>query len=82
MIAHQAKKLDMAALREFRDGLKLPLSDEEVERLEFFRPEENSPELAYLRKRREALGGYMPERRRKRAAGRRSKARDLRAVRA
>jgi pyruvate dehydrogenase E1 component len=64
MIAHQAKKLDMAALREFRDGLKLPLSDEEVERLEFYRPGENSRELAYLRKRREALGGAMPERRR------------------
>ena len=64
MIAHQAKKLDMAALREFRDGLGLPLSDEEIERLEFYRPEENSPEIAYLRERRKALGGYMPERRR------------------
>jgi pyruvate dehydrogenase E1 component len=64
MIAHQAKKLDMGTLREFRDGLKLPLSDEEVERLEFYRPEENSRELAYLRERRKALGGTMPERRR------------------
>jgi len=64
MIAHQAKKLDLAALRAFRDGLELPLSDEEVERLDFYRPEENSPELAYLGKRRKALGGFMPERRR------------------
>ncbi len=64
MIAHQAKKLDTAALREFRDALKLPLSDEEVERLEFFRPEEASPERAYLRERRKALGGFVPERRR------------------
>jgi pyruvate dehydrogenase E1 component len=64
MIAHQAKKLDMPTLREFRDGLGLPLSDEAVERLEFYRPTENSPELGYLRKRRKALGGAMPERRR------------------
>jgi len=64
MIAHQTKKLDHAALREFRDALGLPLSDEEVERLDFYRPDENSPELAYLRERRRALGGYLPERRR------------------
>src|SRR6185437_1797646 len=64
MIAHQAKKLDTAALRAFRDGLKLPLSDEAVERLEFYRPDENSAEIAYLKARRKALGGAMPERRR------------------
>ena len=64
MIAHQAKKLDKAALREFRDALGLPLGDEGVERLEFYRPDEASPELAYLRERRKALGGYLPERRR------------------
>jgi pyruvate dehydrogenase E1 component len=64
MTAHQAKKLDIAALKEFHHGLGLPLSDEEVERLEFYRPEENSRELVYLRNRRKALGGYIPERRR------------------
>ena len=64
MTAHQAKKLDTAALRAFRDGLKLPLSDEAVERLEFYRPDENSAEIAYLKARRKALGGAMPERRR------------------
>jgi pyruvate dehydrogenase E1 component len=64
MIAHQAKKLDIAALKAFRDGLGLPLSDEAVERLEFYRPPDDSPEIAYLRERRKALGGAMPERRR------------------
>ena len=64
MTAHQAKKLDMAALKAFRDGLGLPLSDEAVERLEFYRPDESSAEIAYLKARRKALGGYLPERRR------------------
>ncbi len=76
MTAHQAKKLDKAALHEFRDALGLPLGDAEVERLEFYRPDENSPELAYLRERRNALGGYLPRAQAERGAGRRSKARN------
>ena len=63
MTAHQAKKLDVAALLAFRDKFSLPLGDEQVERLEFFRPVEDSAELTYLRARREALGGYLPRRR-------------------
>ena len=62
MIAHQAKKLDFDALKAFRDRWRLPLSDAEVEGLEFHRPAEDSPELVYLRKRRKALGGYLPAR--------------------
>ncbi|MDE3176724.1 MAG: alpha-ketoglutarate dehydrogenase [Pseudomonadota bacterium] len=68
MTAHQAKKLDVEALRAFRDRFALPLSDEAVARLDFYRPAENSPELRYLRSRREALGGYLPARRRQSAA--------------
>jgi pyruvate dehydrogenase E1 component len=64
MIAHQTKKLDVEALKAFRDRLGLPLSDGEVERLDFYRPAEDSPELVYLRERRRALGGYLPARRR------------------
>src|SRR5208337_862706 len=64
MTAHQAKKLDVDALIAFRDRFQLRLSNEEVERLEFYRPAEYSPELAYLRSRRAALGGYLPARRR------------------
>jgi len=62
MTAHQAKKLDVDALIAFRDKFNLPLTNEQVENLEFFRPAENSAELVYLRERREALGGFLPRR--------------------
>ena len=61
--AHQAKKLDVDGLKRFRDRFSLPLSDEQVAALTLFRPAENSPELAYLRARRAALGGPTPARR-------------------
>lgn len=64
MTSHQAKKLDVDALYAFRDRFSLPLTDEQVERLDFYRPEENSVELKYLRARREALGGFLPSRKR------------------
>jgi pyruvate dehydrogenase E1 component len=64
MTAHQAKKLDVAALLAYRDRFGLPLTDEQAAGLEFVAPAEGSPELRYLRARREALGGYLPARRR------------------
>jgi pyruvate dehydrogenase E1 component len=64
MTAHQEKKLDLDALREFRDRFELPLTDEAVAELRFLRPAEGSRELDYLRARRAALGGAMPVRRR------------------
>jgi pyruvate dehydrogenase E1 component len=64
MTAHQEKKLDVAALREYRDRFDLPLTDDDVDHLRFHRPSEGSAELAYLRERRAALGGYLPARRR------------------
>ncbi len=64
MTAHQAKKLDIDALLAFRDKFNLPLTNEQVEKLEFFRPGEDSAELTYLRNRRAALGGYLPKRQR------------------
>ena len=64
MTAHQAKKLDIDALLTFRDHFVLPLSDEQVRNLDFYRPADNSAELSYLRSRRQALGGYLPSRRR------------------
>ncbi|MGE0385573.1 MAG: alpha-ketoglutarate dehydrogenase [Gammaproteobacteria bacterium] len=63
MTAHQQKKLDLGALREFRDRFHLPLSDAQVEALEFYRPDEHSPEMKYLHARRAALGGWLPARR-------------------
>jgi pyruvate dehydrogenase E1 component len=64
MTAHQTKKLDVQALLAFRDRFLLPLTNEQVERLEFYRPEEDSAELSYLRGRRAELGGFLPSRRR------------------
>jgi pyruvate dehydrogenase E1 component len=64
MTAHQAKKLDVEALKAFRDRFSLPMSDEDVAALKFYRPPEDSVEMTYLRARRSALGGYLPRRRR------------------
>ena len=64
MTAHQTKKLDVDSLLAFRDHFALPLSDEQVRNLDFYRPAEDSAELSYLRSRRQALGGYLPVRRR------------------
>ncbi|MGH8231672.1 MAG: alpha-ketoglutarate dehydrogenase [Steroidobacteraceae bacterium] len=68
MTAHQAKKLDVEALKAFRDRFHLPLSDEDVAALRFYRPASGSPELRYLLERRAALGGALPVRRRQCAA--------------
>ena len=68
MVAHQQKKLDFQALQEFRDRFHLPLSDDDLQEMRFYRPPENSRELAYLRERRAALGGALPRRSRGSAA--------------
>ncbi|ADG19305.1 2-oxo-acid dehydrogenase E1 subunit, homodimeric type [Paraburkholderia atlantica] len=60
--AHQQKKLDVDALKAFRDRFALPLNDTQVAEMAFYRPDEDSEELRYLRRRREALGGYLPRR--------------------
>jgi len=62
MGTHQQKKLDDEALREFRDRFALPLADEQLSSLAFFRPAEDSAEMKYLHARRQALGGYLPAR--------------------
>ncbi|MGP5567089.1 alpha-ketoglutarate dehydrogenase [Pseudomonas helleri] len=62
MTSHQAKKLDVDALKAFRDRFALPLSDDDVAQLRFYRPAEDSQEMRYLRERRSALGGYLPAR--------------------
>ncbi len=62
MGTHQQKKLDDAALIEFRDRFSLPLSEAEVTALRFHRPAQDSPEMRYLRACREKLGGYLPQR--------------------
>jgi len=64
-ITHQQKSMDIASLKIFRDRFDLPLTDEQVEKLSFYRPSEDSPEMQYMRERRAALNGYVPTRRRK-----------------
>jgi pyruvate dehydrogenase E1 component len=63
-VAHNTKKLVTDQLREFRDRFAIPISDKELEKLPFIRPEESSPEMKYLRERQAALGGPVPARRR------------------
>jgi pyruvate dehydrogenase E1 component len=68
MITHQAKKMTEEALLAFRDRFELPLTDEQVRHAEFYKPPDDAPEMQYLRSCREALGGFMPARRRSAAA--------------
>lgn len=61
--AHQQKKLDNEAVREFRDRFNIPIPDDKVDEIPYFKPSEDSPEMKYLREHREKLGGYYPRRR-------------------
>jgi pyruvate dehydrogenase E1 component len=64
-IAHSVKKLDHQALKAFRDRFDIPIKDEDLDSLPFYRPDEDSQELKYLRARRTKLGGVLPYRRAK-----------------
>lgn len=59
---HSVKKLDLEALKEFRDRFDIPIPDSELEQLPYYRPPEDSTEMRYLKARREALGGSLPRR--------------------
>jgi pyruvate dehydrogenase E1 component len=61
-ITHQQKKLNEDELRQFRTRFGIPISDEEVASVSFYRPPEKSPEMQYLHARRNELGGYVPAR--------------------
>jgi pyruvate dehydrogenase E1 component len=62
---HQLKKVDTATLKEVRDQLAIPVPDDKLEELPFYIPPPDSPEMKYLHERRKALGGFVPQRRRK-----------------
>ena len=62
MTTHSQKKLDDEALIEYRNRFNLPLTDEQATSLTFFKPEENSEELKYLKEQRNKLGGQLPKR--------------------
>jgi len=59
---HQQKKLDVDDLLYYRDRFDVPLSDEQVSNVEYFKPDENSEEIKYIKQRRIELGGFIPER--------------------
>ncbi len=62
-IAHQAKKLSDEDIKAFRDRFNIPIPDDKLADIPFYKPEENTPEMQYLHERRKALGGYLPSRR-------------------
>jgi pyruvate dehydrogenase E1 component len=61
-ITHSQKKMNVEALKQFRQRFNIPLSDEQVENAEYYRPSEDSEEIRYLKERRKALGGSLPSR--------------------
>nr|UVT38097.1 Pyruvate dehydrogenase E1 component [uncultured bacterium] len=60
---HQQKKLDIEAIREFRDRFNIPVPDDKLEEVPYVKPAADSPEMKYMLERRKALGGYLPKRR-------------------
>ena len=60
---HQMKTLSMDSLKSFRDRFDMPFNDEELKKIPFYRPSEDSNEMRYMHERRNALGGYLPARR-------------------
>ena len=63
--AHQTKKLTDDDIRVFRDRFNIPIPDEKLAELPFYKPAEHTPEMKYLHERRQALGGFLPKRRAK-----------------
>ncbi len=61
--AHNTKKLDDEAIKALRDRFQLPIADEHLPAIPFFKPADDTPEMKYLQERRAALGGYLPQRR-------------------
>ena len=59
---HQQKKLGEEDLLYYRDRFDVPLTDEQVKNIEYYKPPENSPEIKYLKECRLKLGGNLPER--------------------
>jgi len=61
-VTHQAKKLNEEELIEFRSRFGIPISDDEVAECPFYKPAEDTKEVAYMRQRRQELGGWLPAR--------------------
>jgi pyruvate dehydrogenase E1 component len=63
-ITHQQKKMGTTSLKAFRDRFEIPIPDDQLDSVPILKFKDGSPELEYMRKRREELGGYLPSRRR------------------
>ncbi|CAN7694701.1 pyruvate dehydrogenase (acetyl-transferring), homodimeric type [Duganella sp. LjRoot269] len=63
--AHNTKKLTDEAIREMRDRYSIPIPDDQLADIPFYKPADDAPEIKYLHERRAALGGYLPARRMK-----------------
>jgi pyruvate dehydrogenase E1 component len=64
-IAHQAKKMKTEQVKSFRDRFHVPVPDDQLDKVPFFRPALDSPEMKWLKGRTDELGGGLPRRRRK-----------------
>ena len=64
---HQLKKLELETIRDFRDRFNVPIPDDQLEELPFYKPDDKDPIMQYLHERRAALGGFLPQRRMKAA---------------
>ena len=63
MATHQQKKMDDASVKGFRDRFKIPIPDDKISEVPYYRPPEDSVEMTYMRERRTQLGGSLPQRR-------------------
>ncbi len=61
--AHQTKKMAEDDIRAMRDRFNIPIPDDKLEEVPFYKPADDMPEMKYLHERRQALGGYLPARR-------------------
>ncbi|MFT5085319.1 MAG: pyruvate dehydrogenase E1 component [Lentisphaeria bacterium] len=61
-ITHSVKKLDIESLKKFRDRFAIPISDDVLKTVPYYRPSPDSPEMKYMQERRKVLRGYLPSR--------------------
>lgn len=61
-ITHQQKKMTVDQLKAFRDRFSIPISDDVIAEVPFYKPADDSPEIKYIKRQRDALGGYLPSR--------------------
>lgn len=61
-VTHQTKKMKPEDLKFFCDRFNLPLTDQDIEQLNYYRPDEKSDEMKVLHQQRKSLGGYLPTR--------------------